>query len=94
MIDDWTTRSGKWRRSFTLELVRRYGAVCCICGLPIKPADVSCQHVVPRSKGGRTTFENCRPAHKSCNYSLKAKATDGPAGVVHDGLSKFLRGRS
>lgn len=89
-FDDWTTRSGKWRRDFTLKLVQRYGWICCICGLPIKkPKDLSCQHMKPRSKGGRTTFENCRPAHLACNSSLRDRHSDGPSGIVYDGRRAF-----
>lgn len=89
MTDDWMSLSGKQRKQFTLALVLRYGWVCCICGLPIKPKDLSCQHMTPRSKGGRTTYENCRPAHLRCNKQLQAKLTDGPAGLVHSGLAAF-----
>lgn len=89
MADDWEAMSGAQRKAFTLELIRVYGAVCCICGLPIRPGTESCQHLTPRSKGGLTTMTNCRPAHRSCNYSLKAKTTDGPAGIIHDGLAFF-----
>ncbi|WP_428638652.1 HNH endonuclease [Schaalia sp.] len=92
-VDDWTSRPGKWRRAFTLELIRRFGAVCCICGLPIRRGEESCQHLTPRSQGGRTTFDNCRPAHRSCNYSAGARQASGPAGLVADGLAAFTRRR-
>lgn len=87
--DDWLSMSGSQRRAFTAQLVLMYGARCCICGLPLDPAEATCQHLIPRSKGGITTVSNCRPAHGACNYSLGNRETDGPAGIIHDGLAAF-----
>ena len=93
-VDDWGSMSHKRRTAFTLALVARFGAVCCICGLPIRTRkELTCQHVKPRSKGGRTTFENCRPAHAKCNYGLRDRESSGPAGIIHDGLKAFGPGR-
>ena len=50
--DDWLSMNGRERKAFTLRLIQLYGAVCCICGLPIKPGEESTQHIPPRSKGG------------------------------------------
>lgn len=90
MSSEWKRWSYKKRTAFTLALVQRYGWVCCICGLPIRQRkDLTCQHVIPQAKGGGTTFENCRPAHASCNYGLRDRSTDGPAGIVYDGNRGF-----
>ena len=86
-MDDWLAMSGKQRRSFTLQLIALHGAVCCICQLPIKAGEESCQHVIPRSKGGPTNMDNCRPAHRSCNYGLGNREVD--MSQVHDGLAFF-----
>jgi 5-methylcytosine-specific restriction endonuclease McrA len=86
--------SGDQRRAFTLDLIRLYGPTCCICGLPIHPGEESCQHIPPRSKGGVTSLETCRPAHRSCNYSVRDREYDGPAGLIHDGLAYFTEPRS
>lgn len=90
MKDDWTSLSNKKRRAFTLELIRMYGPICCLCGLRIKPGEESCEHLVPRSKGGRTNFVNCRPAHISCNCSKRDTEYLGPSAVIYDGLSSLL----
>ncbi|HSV93007.1 MAG TPA: HNH endonuclease, partial [Desulfobacterales bacterium] len=43
----------------------RDGFRCAYCG---NPRDrLSIDHIVPRSRGGRTTFENCVTACKGCN---------------------------
>ena len=89
---DWQALSYKKRRAFTAALVQRYGWVCCICGLPIRSRkDLTVQHVIPQSKGGRTTFENCRPAHASCNYGMRDREASGPVGLVFDGCAAFER---
>ncbi|WP_432628151.1 HNH endonuclease, partial [Aerococcus urinae] len=80
--EDWLTRSGKARRAFTLELLRLYGWRCCICGLPIRPGDESVEHLTPRSKGGLTTLESCRPAHRRCNRSVGNRGYAGPGGLI------------
>lgn len=92
MTDDWTALSSKRRRAFTNNLVNVYGPRCYICGLPLDPAHATCQHVIPRSKGGLTTVENCRPAHARCNFSVgNRQLNDSPADIVHDGLAAFTR---
>ena len=88
--DDWQRMPYGKRAAFTAQLVQRYGWQCCICGLPIRSRrDLSCQHLTPRSKGGITTIETCRPAHRSCNYSMKDKESGGSASIIHDGLAAF-----
>jgi|GEM_PF-4172755 5-methylcytosine-specific restriction endonuclease McrA len=90
-MDDWTTMSYAKRKAFTNKLLQTYGPTCCICGLPIKPGAESCQHLTPRSKGGITTLENCRPAHKSCNYSLGNREMKPLNETVYDGLGWFVK---
>lgn len=44
------------------------GAVCGICGKPIKNMkDCTVDHIKPKSLGGQTTMENCQLAHRECN---------------------------
>lgn len=88
-MDDWLKLSGPQRRSFTLKLIQVYGAMCCICGLPITPGTESCQHLTPRSKGGRTSMENCRPAHRKCNSSAGNRPAS-PLDGIEDGLAWLL----
>lgn len=90
-MDDYMTLSGSQRRALLDQSLALHGYVCCICGLSIARGDESLQHLTPRSKGGATTLENTRPAHKRCNYSLQDRESEGIAAAVHSGLSYFTR---
>lgn len=42
--------------------------ICYLCGQKIKkPEDVSSDHIIARSRSGRTIPENLAPVHKICN---------------------------
>lgn len=45
--------------------------VCHYCGQPVKPQDLTMDHVVPISRGGKTTKGNVVPACKACNNAKK-----------------------
>lgn len=56
------------------ELADRDGWVCWLCEGPIdrdapdgSPGQATVDHVVPRSRGGRTELANLRLAHRRCN---------------------------
>ena len=49
------------------NLYRRDGYVCQYCGTHRPSSELSIDHVVPRSRGGRTTWENCVLACVRCN---------------------------
>ena len=40
---------------------------CYYCGKPFRPSELTMDHVVPLSRGGKTTKGNVVPACKSCN---------------------------
>ena len=53
--------------------------ICAYCGTHIEEfADCTVDHVIPKSQGGLSTFENCVTACKSCNWS-KADRTPSQA---------------
>jgi hypothetical protein len=80
-LHDWHALSGKWfslversRRywaDYDLELrsrvIARDGLICQICGGAVSLGDIHLDHIVPRSKGGPTTYENLRVTHSRCN---------------------------
>ncbi len=45
--------------------------VCGYCGRPTPPGDLTMDHIVPVSRGGRSTKGNVVPACKSCNTRKK-----------------------
>ena len=58
----------KTRQFIKRQLIARDGAVCAICGKPItNMKDCTIDHIVPISKGGQTTVDNCQLAHFKCN---------------------------
>jgi 5-methylcytosine-specific restriction endonuclease McrA len=46
---------------------QRDGGVCQYTGRPLSPDEGNIDHIVPRARGGRTTWENCVLAHRAVN---------------------------
>ena len=44
---------------------------CYYCGVSVPPRELTMDHIVPISRGGRTTKGNVVPACKSCNNKKK-----------------------
>lgn len=81
-----TRRGSKTKRDRDRARIRKSGAGCHICGLPIDyslpyldPGEFVVDHLVPLSKGGRDTLVNKAAAHRSCN---RAKGDSDHAPVV------------
>jgi 5-methylcytosine-specific restriction endonuclease McrA len=72
----------------------RDGFRCAYCG--DRRERLSIDHIIPRSRGGRTTFENCVAACKTCNLK-KGGRTPSEAGMFlrtkayQPTISEFLR---
>jgi 5-methylcytosine-specific restriction endonuclease McrA len=58
----------------------RDGGVCQYTGRPLAPKEGNIDHVVPRSRGGQTSWENCVLAHRDVN-SRKADRLPHEAGL-------------
>jgi 5-methylcytosine-specific restriction endonuclease McrA len=63
------------------NLYRRDGYSCQYCGRRRPPAELSIDHVMPRSRGGKTNWENCVLACVRCN-AKKANKTLPESGFV------------
>ncbi|WP_142847796.1 HNH endonuclease [Telmatospirillum sp. J64-1] len=63
---------------FNLFLRDRF--VCQYCGHPFPVHDLTFDHVIPRSRGGQTTWENVVAACGPCNL-VKANRTPAEAGM-------------
>ena len=48
-------------------LIERDGAVCVWCGREPWHRDLTAEHLMPRSRGGRTSLENLTVACRTCN---------------------------
>lgn len=62
------------------NLYRRDGWACQYCGRHRPSEELSIDHVVPRSRGGKTTWENCVLACLACN-TRKANKTLKESGL-------------
>ncbi|MCA8923728.1 MAG: HNH endonuclease [Planctomycetes bacterium] len=56
------------------NLYRRDGYACQYCGRRATSAELSIDHVVPRSRGGETSWENCVLACVRCNTKKANKS--------------------
>lgn len=66
------------------NLMRRDDARCQYCGRRPGHAELSIDHVVPRARGGETSWENCVLACVQCNRRKGSK-------LVHDAGMSLLR---
>jgi 5-methylcytosine-specific restriction endonuclease McrA len=62
------------------NIFKRDRYTCQYCGHQPQPDDLTIDHVVPRSQGGQSTWENCVLACMKCNHK-KADRTPGQAGL-------------
>ena len=71
----------KRRPKFSAKSIwQRDGATCQYTGRKLAPHEGNIDHVVPRSRGGKTAWENCVLAHKEIN-SRKANKLPEEAGL-------------
>jgi len=61
-------------------LYRRDGSMCLYCGEQLAQDEWTIDHVLPKSQGGKTTWENCVVSCQNCN-STKANRTLEQAGL-------------
>jgi 5-methylcytosine-specific restriction endonuclease McrA len=74
-------RMPRRRLSFSLRgLWERDGGTCQYTGRRLQPGEGNIDHVVPRSRGGRTTWDNCVLADKRINHR-KGNRTPDEAGL-------------
>ncbi len=74
-------RVPKRRPKFSAKNIwQRDGATCQYTGRKLAPHEGNIDHVVPRSRGGRTPWENCVLAHREIN-SRKADRLPEEAGL-------------
>jgi len=62
------------------NLGKRDAFTCQYCGVTLNSDDLTIEHVLPRSRGGPTSWENCVAACEECN-ARKADRTPREAGM-------------
>lgn len=61
-------RFGRREVKFSRQnIYARDGFQCQYCGIKLPPKDLTCDHVVPRSRGGQTVWSNIVSCCRSCN---------------------------
>jgi 5-methylcytosine-specific restriction endonuclease McrA len=83
---DWMTVESRQetaqRQFIKRQLINSKGNLCALCGKPIENMkDCTIDHIVPVSKGGLTTVENCQLAHRKCNLKRGNQEFDQHQGV-------------
>lgn len=72
----------KKRPRFTAKNIwERDGGICQYTGRKLTPNDGNIDHVIPKSRGGKTNWSNCVLSHKDIN-SYKADKTPSEAGLT------------
>lgn len=59
------------------ELIRRDGPTCVWCGRELWEADLTAEHLLPRSRGGHATPENLAVACRRCNRARRTQSVVG-----------------
>lgn len=70
-----------WIRFSRQNVYLRDGFRCQYCGREFPPQELTCDHVIPRSRGGKTDWTNVVTCCKSCNHK-KGGRTPEEAGMT------------
>ena len=57
-------------------LYNAYNGVCCYCGEHIKYDEYTIEHILPKSRGGLSSWDNIAPCHRHCNIKKGNKTLD------------------
>ena len=66
----WSSKIGKYPgvRTRIAKLLKSQKNKCASCGLNFRPTDIiEVDHIVPRSVGGKDTYENIQLLHRHCH---------------------------
>ena len=69
-------RFGRDQRFNKLRMFRRDHYLCQYCGEALTSANVSLDHVFPKSRGGKDSWENCVTSCKLCNNKKNDKTPE------------------
>lgn len=66
------------------ELIERDGPACVWCGRELWLADLTAEHLLPRSRGGHGTRENLVVACRHCNRARGPRSVTGFVRTQHE----------
>lgn len=83
------------------KILRNTSVVCAICGMPLDntlkfphPLSTSIDHIIPVSKGGRSTLDNLQATHLVCNQEkgkkILGKVVDAPKNENKKMLPQYI----
>jgi len=72
VVIPWKAHMGRLKFSRKNVIVRD-GSICQYCGIKIGKSASTIDHVIPRSRGGKTDYFNCVTCCKSCNNKKSDK---------------------
>lgn len=87
--DEWRALSGRQRKRITDAIYIRDAARCHLCHQLVRRRDASVDHVVPSSKGGPSTTDNLKLAHRRCNFAKGNRVPPLRPSAEVDGLAWF-----
>ncbi len=87
--DEWRALSGRQRKRITDAIYIRDAARCHLCHQLVRRRDASVDHVVPSSKGGPSTLDNLKLAHRRCNFAKGNRVPPLRPSSEVDGLAWF-----
>ncbi|MBW4678665.1 MAG: HNH endonuclease [Microcoleus vaginatus WJT46-NPBG5] len=61
--------SSKQRKSKKRQLIKKFGSCCWWCRKSLREAELTLDHLLPKSEGGSNSLENLRLACFRCNNS-------------------------
>ena len=74
----WVPKKSRFNR---MGLFKRDRFTCMYCGKQLKAGELTIDHIIPKSQGGKLNWENCVSACFACN-SKKGDRTPEEAGMV------------
>jgi 5-methylcytosine-specific restriction endonuclease McrA len=58
------------------NIYEHYGYRCCYCGIKFSPAELNLEHVIPKSRGGKTCWSNIVTSCIPCNLKKGSMLPD------------------
>lgn len=88
---DYDSVPVKWSLKFSrYHILIRDNYMCQYCRIPLSRSDLTIDHVIPKSRGGKTTWENCVASCRDCNREKDNKLPEEAGMQLIHGAPKKL----